>query len=84
MVIKKAPLTDRQKGTLRVPQHFKDIMHGEKCQRENGAKSGILRFTHKFCGEFMEYPVLQKTKTDAIIQVQRGDTNVQVNQRLPR
>ena len=67
MVIKKAPLTDRQKGTLRVPQHFKDIMHGEKCQRENGVKSGILRFTHKFCDEIVDYSILKIPDADGIL-----------------
>ena len=68
-----------QKGTLCVPQHFKDTMHRKKCQREPWEKRGILRFPHKFWGVFMEYPVLQIMHGGAIIQIQRGDTNVQVN-----
>ena len=66
------------------PQHFQDITNRGKCQRENGEKHWILRFPHKFWGGFMEYPVLQNPSGDAIIQVQRGDTNVQVSKRLPR
>ena len=67
-----------------APQQYQHIMKTEKCQREYGKNHGILRFEHKFWVQFMEYPLLQKPGSGAIIQVQRGDTNVQVTLMHPR